>query len=67
GMLPKDIVGMMYREAGLPDVSLGRITLFPKFSLVDVPEDHAQQAIRNTRNAKLKGKTFRIDLDRGPA
>ncbi len=67
GILPKDIVGMMYREAGLPDGSLGRITLFPKFSLVDVPEDHAEQAIRNTRNSKLKGKTFRIDHDRGPA
>ncbi len=67
GILPKDIVGMMYREAGLPDGSLGRISLFPKFSLVDVPEDHAQQAIRNTRNSKLRGKTFRIDLDRGPS
>jgi ATP-dependent RNA helicase DeaD len=67
GLLPKDIVGMMYREAGLPDGSLGRITLFPKHSLVDVPEEFAQQAIRNTRNSKLRGKPFRIDLDRGPA
>ena len=66
GILPKDIVGMMYREAGLPDGSLGRISLFPKHTLVDVPEDYAQQAIRSTRNSKLKGKTFRIDLDRGP-
>ncbi|MGA0846009.1 MAG: DEAD/DEAH box helicase [Luteolibacter sp.] len=66
GILPKDIVGMMYREAGLPDGSLGRISLFPKFSLVDVPTDHAQQTIRNTRNSKLRGKTFRIDHDRGP-
>jgi ATP-dependent RNA helicase DeaD len=67
GVMAKDIVGMMYREAGIPDGSLGRITLFPKHTLVDVPEDHAQQAIRNTKNSKLKGKTFRIDLDRGPA
>jgi ATP-dependent RNA helicase DeaD len=67
GILPKDIVGMMYREGGLPDGSLGRISLFPKHTLVDVPEDYAQQVIRSTRNSKLKGKTFRIDLDRGPA
>ena len=67
GVLPKDIVGMMYREGGLPDGSLGRITLFPKHTLVDVPSDFAQQAIRNTRNSKLRGKTFRIDVDRGPA
>jgi ATP-dependent RNA helicase DeaD len=66
GILPKDIVGMMYREAGLPDGSLGRITLFPKHTLVDVPDDFADQAIRSTRNSKLRGKTFRIDVDRGP-
>ncbi|MEY5019639.1 MAG: hypothetical protein RLZ22_727 [Verrucomicrobiota bacterium] len=67
GVLPKDIVGMMYREAGLPDGSLGRITLFPKHALVDVPEQFADQAIRNTRNSKLRGKAFRMDVDRGPA
>ena len=66
GILPKDIVGMMYREAGLPDGSLGRITLFPKHTLVDVPDNFADQAIRSTRNSKLRGKTFRIDVDRGP-
>jgi ATP-dependent RNA helicase DeaD len=67
GIMAKDIVGMMYREAGLPDGSLGRITLFPRHTLVDVPEDFADQAIRSTRSSKLKGKTFRMDVDRGPA
>jgi ATP-dependent RNA helicase DeaD len=66
GIMPKDIVGMMYREAGLPDGSLGRITLFPKHCLVDVPEALADQAIQKTRNAKLRGKAFRMDHDRGP-
>jgi ATP-dependent RNA helicase DeaD len=66
GIMAKDIVGMMYREAGLPDGSLGRITLFPRHTLVDVPEDFADQAIRSTRSSKLKGKTFRMDVDRGP-
>ena len=67
GVMAKDIVGMMYREAGLPDGSLGRITLFPRHTLVDVPEQFADQALRSTRNSKLKGKTFRMDVDRGPA
>jgi ATP-dependent RNA helicase DeaD len=67
GVLPKDIVGMMYREAGLPDGSLGRITLFPRHTLIDVPEDFAEQAVRATRNSKLRGKPFRMDVDRGPA
>lgn len=64
GIQAKDIVGMMYREAGLPDGSLGKITLFPKHTLVDVPSDFADQTIRNTRNSKLRGKPFRIDHDR---
>ncbi|MBK1880838.1 DEAD/DEAH box helicase [Luteolibacter pohnpeiensis] len=66
GLLPKDIVGMMYREAGVPDGTLGRITLFPKHTLVDVPSEVADQVIQRTRNSKLRGKTFRIDYDRGP-
>ena len=67
GLLPKDVVGMMYREAGLPDGCLGRITLFPRHTLVDVPEELARQVIDRTRNSRLKGKPFRIDVDRGPA
>ena len=64
GILPKDIVGMMYREAALPDGSLGRITLFPRHTLVDVPQDHAEQAIQALRNSRLRGRPFRIDHDR---
>jgi len=64
GILPKDIVGMMYREAGLPDGSLGRISLFPRHTLVDVPGDHAEDVIRALKNSKLRGRPFRIDRDR---
>jgi ATP-dependent RNA helicase DeaD len=66
GVMAKEIVGMLYREAGLPDGCLGRITLFPKHSLVDVPEPLVGQVIERTRNARLRGRPFRIDVDRGP-
>jgi ATP-dependent RNA helicase DeaD len=66
GVMAKEIVGMMYREAGLPDGCLGRITLFPKHSLVDVPSELVKQVIDRTRTARLRGKPFRIDVDRGP-
>jgi ATP-dependent RNA helicase DeaD len=66
GVLPKEIVGMMYREAGLPDGCLGRITLFPKHSLVDVPAEMADQVLQRIRNARLRGRPFRMDYDRGP-
>jgi len=66
GVMAKEIVGMLYREVGLPDGCLGKITLFPKHSLVDVPEEFVQQVIERTRNARLRGRPFRIDRDRGP-
>ena len=67
GVMAKEIVGMLYREAGLPDGCLGRITLFPKHSLVDVPEQFVGQVIDRTRTARLRGRPFRMDVDRGPA
>ncbi|MEI7908594.1 MAG: DEAD/DEAH box helicase [Verrucomicrobiota bacterium] len=67
GVMAKEIVGMLYREVGLPDGCLGRITLFPKHSLVDVPEAFVDQVIDRTRNARLRGRPFRIDRDRGPS
>jgi ATP-dependent RNA helicase DeaD len=66
GVMAKEIVGMLYREAGLPDGCLGRITLFPKHSLVDVPAELVHQVLERTRNARLRGRPFRIDVDRGP-
>lgn len=66
GVMAKEIVGMLYREAGLPDGCLGRITLFPKHSLVDVPEQFVAQVIDRTRTARLRGRPFRMDVDRGP-
>jgi ATP-dependent RNA helicase DeaD len=66
GVMAKEIVGMLYREAGLPDGCLGRITLFPKHSLVDVPEQFVAQVMDRTRSARLRGRPFRMDVDRGP-
>ena len=64
GAKPGDLAGMLYREARLPPGSVGRIALFPKYSLVDVRAEHAPAAIDRCRDAKLRGKAFRIDYDR---
>ena len=66
GVMAKEIVGMLYREVGLPDGCLGRISLFPKHSLVDVPEQFVGQVIDRTRSSRLRGRPFRMDVDRGP-
>jgi len=64
GANPGDLAGLLYREANLPDGAVGRIRLFPKFSLVDVRPEYAELVIEKCRDAKLRGKGFRIDYDR---
>ena len=62
---PGDIAGMIYRECNVPDGSLGKITIFPKHTLVDVNKELADDVIRGLKGAKLRGRSFRIDHDRG--
>lgn len=67
GLGAGEIAGMLYREADLPDGSLGRIRLFPRHSLIDVPADLSTHIIDSTRQAKLRGKPFKLAPDRkGP-
>ncbi len=66
GVMAKEIVGMLYRQAELPDACLGKITLFPNHSLVDVPSELVEQVMHRTRSARLCGRPFRIDVDRMP-
>ncbi|MDB2673330.1 DEAD/DEAH box helicase [Akkermansiaceae bacterium] len=61
---PGDIAGMIYRECNVPDGSLGKITIFPKHTLVDVSEDVAGDVIDGLKNAKLRGRSFKVDRDR---
>ncbi len=66
GVEPREIVGMLYGEAQLPPGTVGRISLFPRHSLVDVREEVAEDVIRACRTATLKGRPFRVDFDRRP-
>ncbi len=61
-----DIVGMLHNECHLERGTVGRIQLFPNFSLVDITDSDVDHAISESRNAKLRGKSFKLDRDRGP-
>ncbi|MGJ8724129.1 MAG: DEAD/DEAH box helicase [Roseibacillus sp.] len=63
---PKDIAGLLYNEANLPRGAVGRIHMFPKHCLVEVQSDVADDAIAVAKDAKLKGKPFRLDFDKNP-
>ena len=61
---PGDIAGMIYRECKVPDGSLGKITILPKHTLVDVSEEVSGDVINGLKNAKIRGRSFKVDLDR---
>ena len=62
GVSPGQIAGMIYSETNLPSGSLGQILLFPRHTLIDVPNDLVNRVLSGTRSAKLRGKRVRIDL-----
>ncbi|MEM7383914.1 MAG: DEAD/DEAH box helicase [Verrucomicrobiota bacterium] len=64
GLRPGDIAGMLYNECRLPQGSVGRISLFPRHALIEVPGDQADKAIEGSGQARLKGKPFKLDHDR---
>jgi len=61
---PADILGMCYREGGIPDSSVGRIQLFDRHSLVDVHKDVADKLVQKLSKSKLRNQRFRIGVDR---
>jgi hypothetical protein len=56
---------MLHNECHLESGTVGRIHLFPNFSLVEVAEGEAAHAIEQASRAQLRGQTFRLDYDRG--
>ena len=59
---PKDIVGAIAGETGLPGRIVGAIEIRDRFSFVEVPEEHAQAIIDALNSAQLRG--CRIGIDR---
>ncbi len=61
GIRPKDLVGAIAGESGLPGREIGPIDIQDRFSLVSVPADKADHVLDSMRGVALRGKkiTFR--------
>ena len=53
---PKDIVGAIANEAGIPGHSIGSIEIGPKRAVVEVPESAADKVIRALARTTIKGQ-----------
>jgi ATP-dependent RNA helicase DeaD len=65
GIRPADLVGAIAGEAGLESSQIGAIQIADTFSLVEVPEPHANQIVSALRQATLRGRKVTIRRDRG--
>jgi ATP-dependent RNA helicase DeaD len=66
GIRPQDLVGAIAGESSLSGKQIGSIDIALRFSLVEVPEDKADEVIEALRATRIKGKraTVRRERDR---
>jgi ATP-dependent RNA helicase DeaD len=62
---PGDLVGALAGEANIPGSRIGKIEIRDSFSIVEVEAAIADQVIRAVNGTTLKGRSVRVDYDRG--
>jgi ATP-dependent RNA helicase DeaD len=67
GVRPGDLVGAIANEAGIDARAIGAIEIADRFSLVEVPQERAQEIIGALRGTTIKGKRVAVRLDRDRA
>ncbi len=63
---PRDLVGAIANEAGVPGKDLGAIDLTDRFALVEVPIDVADYVVEAMQGARIKGRKVNVRPDRPP-
>ena len=65
GVTPGGIVGAILGEAGLPSGSIGKIAIFPSFSIVEINQELTGKQMQKVSRATLRGRHINISPDRG--
>lgn len=60
GIRPRDIVGAIAAEAGIPGKSIGAIDIQNDQSYVDVEATHVEQVLKQMRKWRLRGKQIKL-------
>ncbi|MDO4664773.1 MAG: DEAD/DEAH box helicase [Actinomycetaceae bacterium] len=66
GVKPASIVGAITGETDLSGSDLGRIEIYPSFSLVEIAGGLTPAATKRIARAKVRGRLLKIREDRGP-
>ena len=60
GVAPKDIVGAIANEAGIPGKSIGHIKIYDEFCTVSLPADMPLQTLKRMERIFIMGKPINI-------
>jgi ATP-dependent RNA helicase DeaD len=66
GVRPQDLVGAIANEAGIAGGLIGAIQITDRFSLVEVPEEVAEQVIKALGKSNIRGKKVQVRRDASP-
>lgn len=59
---PKDIVGAIAGETGIPGKAIGSIDIFDKYTFVDIPKKFSEKVLEIMNNNQIKGKKIAIQI-----
>jgi ATP-dependent RNA helicase DeaD len=65
GVAPRDLLGAITGEADMRGVQVGRIDVKDGFSRVEVHDTIAERVIRALNGTSIRGRSVRVDYDRG--
>lgn len=65
GVRPGDLVGAITGETGIDGSHIGKIEMRDTFARVEVAEQVAQQVVRKLNGTSIRGRSVRVDYDRG--
>lgn len=64
GIRPQDLVGAIAGESRLNGRDIGSIEIADRFSLVEVPDEAAEDVIHALRGASIKGRRAQVRRER---
>ena len=64
GIRPGDLVGAITGEAGVAARAIGAIEIRDRFTLVEVPDELADEIVAALTRAHLRGKPVRVRRER---
>ncbi len=65
GVQPRDLLGALAGESGLDASSFGKIEIRDTYSLVEVRPSDAEKVIKAVNGSSIRGRSARVDYDRG--